>query len=155
MGAVWLCTRTQLRRRGLASLALALVVGLAGGIALAALAGAGRSDTALVRFLAASDTVDTRVVWDTSGGGSIDQPELAARLAGVAALPQVRAAHRAAVVIVSVLDPAGPMRPARQLAWVGLDRPGHEALGRPLLVAGRWPRQDDAEEALVDEEFAS
>ena len=155
MGAAWLCTRAQLRGRGLASLLLALLVGLAGGFALAALAGARRSDTALVRFVTASVTVDDRVVWDMSGGGSIDQPELAAQLAGVAALPQVRAAQRAAVVIASVLDPAGPMGPARQLAWVGLDRPGHEALGRPLLVAGRWPRPDRAEEALVDEEFTS
>ena len=153
MGAVWLCARAQLRRRVLASLVLALLVGLAGGIALAALAGARRSDSALVRFMTASDTVDARVVWDTSGGGSVDQPDPAAQLAGVAALPQVRTAQRAALVIVSVLDPAGPA--ARQLAWVGLDRPGHEALGRPLLVAGRWPRPDDAEEAMVDEEFAS
>jgi hypothetical protein len=97
-------------------LLLALLVGLAGGFALAALAGARRSDTALVRFVTASVTVDDRVVWDMSGGGSIDQPELAAQLAGVAALPQVWAAQRAAVVIVSVLDPAGPMGPARQLA---------------------------------------
>jgi hypothetical protein len=52
-------------------------------------------------------------------------------------------------------DPTGPAGPARPLALVGLDRPGHEALGRPLLVAGGWPRPDHAEEALVDEEFAS
>ena len=107
MGAVWLCARAQLRGRVLASLVLALLVGLAGGIALAALAGAHRSDTALARFLAASDTVDARVVWDTSGGGLTDQPDLAAQLAGVAALPQVRTAQRVAFVIVSVSDPTG------------------------------------------------
>jgi hypothetical protein len=155
MGAVWLCARAQLRGRVLASLVLALLVGLAGGIALAALAGAHRSDTALARFLAASDTVDARVVWDTSGGGLTDQPDLAAQLAGVAALPQVRTAQRVAFVIVSVSDPTGPSGPARQLALVGLDRPGHEELGRPVLVAGRWPRPDRAEEAVVDEEFAT
>ena len=155
MGAVWLCARAQLRGRTLASLVLALLVGLAGGIALAALAGARRSDSALVRFVAASDTVDARVLWDISAGGLTDQPDLAAQFDGVATLPQVRAAQRAAVVIVSVSEPAGPAGPGRQLALVGLDRPGHEELGRPRLVAGRWPRPDHAEEALVDEEFAS
>ena len=154
MGAVWLCTRAQLRGRALASLVLAMLVGLAGGIALVALAGARRSDTALARFLTASDTVDATVVWDTSVELT-NRTDRADELAAVAALPQVRAAHRVAFVILSGSDPTGPADPSRPIALVGLDRPGHEALGRPLLVAGRWPRPDQAEEALVDEEFAS
>ena len=54
MGAVWLRAKAQLRGRLLASLLLALLVGLAGGVVLAAVAGARRSDAALPRFLAAS-----------------------------------------------------------------------------------------------------
>jgi hypothetical protein len=46
VGAVWLRARAQLRGRLLASLLLALLVGLAGGVVLAAVAGAHRSDTA-------------------------------------------------------------------------------------------------------------
>jgi hypothetical protein len=154
MGAVWLCARNQLRGWVLAGLVLALLVGLAGGIALAALAGAHRSDTALARFLTASDTVNLMVVWDSSV--ELTNPtDRADELAAVAALPQVRTAQRVAFVILSGSDPTGPADPSRQIALVGLDRPGHEALGRPLLVAGRWPRPDHPEEALVDEEFAS
>jgi hypothetical protein len=133
---------------------LTLVVGLAGGVVLAAVAGARRSDTALSRFLTASGTVNLMVVWDSSV--ELTSPtDRADELAAVAALPQVRTAHRVAFVIVSGSDPTGPADPSRQIALVGLDRPGHEALGRPLLVAGRWSRPDHPEEALVDEEFAS
>jgi hypothetical protein len=47
MGAVWLRARVQLRGRVRASLLLALLVGLSGGVVLAALAGARRSDAAM------------------------------------------------------------------------------------------------------------
>jgi hypothetical protein len=50
MGAVWLRARAQLRGRVWASLLLLLLAGLAGGVVLAALAGARRSDAALPRF---------------------------------------------------------------------------------------------------------
>lgn len=154
MGAVWLRARALFRGRLLASLLLTLVVGLAGGVVLAAVAGARRSNTALSRFLTASDTVNATVIWDTSVELT-NRTDRAEELAVVSDLPQVRTAHRVSFVILSVLDPTGPAGPARPLALVGLDRPGHEALGRPLLVAGHWPRPDHPEEALVDEEFAS
>lgn len=156
MGAVWLRARAQLRGRLLVSLLLALLVGLAGGVVLAAVAGARRSDAALPRFLAASRTTDT-LVYILGPGTQPGQPvrsDLAAQLRAVAALPQVRAAQRLCGVIMSGSDPTGRVGPSRQLAWVGLDRAGHEAFGRPMVVAGRLPRPDRADEAAVDEEFA-
>jgi ABC-type lipoprotein release transport system permease subunit len=156
MGAVWLRARAQLRGRLLASLALALLVGLAGGVVLAAVAGARRSDAALPRFLATSRTTDTSV-YITGPSNRPGQPAgtgLVAEFRAVAALPQVRGAQRVCPLILSGSDPAGGSGPSRQLGWVGLDRPGHEAFGRPMVVAGALPSADRADETAVDEEFA-
>jgi FtsX-like permease family len=156
VGGVWLRARAQLRGRLLASLTLAILVGVAGGVVLAAVAGARRSEAALPRFLTANRTVDTLVAI-TGPGNLPGQParnDLAAELPAVAALPQVRAAHRVCLVILSASDPTSGAAPSRQLALVGLDRAGHEAIGRPRIVAGRPPRADRADEAAVDEEFA-
>jgi hypothetical protein len=156
MGAVWLRAGAQLRGRLLASLLLALLVGLAGGVVLAAVAGARRSDAALPRFLAASRTTDTSV-YITGPQNRPGQPagtDLAAEYRAVAALPQVRGAQRVCPLILSGSDPAGRSGPSRQQGWVGLDRAGHEAFGRPMVVEGMLPRPDRADEAAVDEEFA-
>jgi hypothetical protein len=151
MGAVWLRARAQLRGRLWASLLLVLLVGLAGGVVLAALVGARRSDAALPRFLAASRTTDATVWFLGPRGGQPARSDLAEELRVIDGLPQVRDAARIAAVVMAVSDPGGP---SRQLGFVGLDRDGHEAFGRPRLVAGRLTRLDRAEEATVDEEFA-
>ena len=155
MGAVWLRARAQLRGRVRASLLLALLVGLSGGVVLAGLAGARRSDAALPRFLAASRTTDA-TVWFIAGprGGQPARTDLAHELRAVAAMPQVRTAERGSQVILSASDPTGPSEPSRQLGWVGLDRAGHESLGRPIVVAGRLPDPERPDEAVIDEELA-
>jgi hypothetical protein len=58
MSAVWLRARAQLRGRAQATVLLLLLVGITGGVVLAAVAGARRSDAALPRFLAFSQTTD-------------------------------------------------------------------------------------------------
>jgi hypothetical protein len=151
MGAVWLRARAQLRGRLWASLLLVLLTGLTGGIVLAALAGAHRSDAALPRFLATSGTTDATVWFLGPRGGQPARTDLAEELRVIDGLPQVRDAARVAALIMAVSDPGGP---SRQLGFVGLDRPGQEAFGRPRLVAGRLPRLERPEEAAVDEEFA-
>jgi hypothetical protein len=156
MGAVWLRATAQLRGRVRASLLLALLVGLSGGVVLAALAGARRSEAALPRFLAASRTTDT-IVGILGPGNRPGEParnELASEVRAVAGLPQVRAAQRVCLVILSGSDPTYGAPPSRQLALVGLDRVGHEAFVSPMVVAGRPPNPDRADEAAVDEEFA-
>jgi hypothetical protein len=156
MGAVWLRATAQLRGRVRASLLLTLLVGLSGGVVLAALAGARRSDAALPRFLASYRTADTLVgiIGPGNRPGEPARNDLAAEVRAVAALPQVRAARRVCLVVLSGSDPTSGARPSRQLAIVGLDGVGHEAFGRPMVVAGRLPRPDRADEAAVDEEFA-
>ena len=52
MPSVWMIARSQLRRRRGATILLALLVGLAGAVVIAAVAGASRTDSAMKRFVA-------------------------------------------------------------------------------------------------------
>jgi ABC-type uncharacterized transport system permease subunit len=52
MAAVWARARAELRRRWQATVLLVMVVGLAGGAVMAAVAGARRTDSGMDRFLA-------------------------------------------------------------------------------------------------------
>src|SRR5436305_12688266 len=62
VGAVWIAARARLRRRWGATVALVLLVGLAGGVVIAAIAGASRTDSAMKRFVAYSRPEDAYVV---------------------------------------------------------------------------------------------
>src|SRR5437667_12530797 len=77
--AVWMAARAQLRRRWGATVALALLVGLAGGVVLAAVAGASRTETAMKRFVDYSRPEDAYVVVNgptsqVPGGGIAGPP---------------------------------------------------------------------------------
>src|SRR5438128_707642 len=61
VAAVWMAARAQLRRRWGATVALVLLVGLAGGVVIAAIAGASRTDSAMKRFVAYSRPEDAYV----------------------------------------------------------------------------------------------
>src|SRR5436305_2361068 len=61
VGAVWIAARARLRRRWGATAALILLVGLAGGVVVAAVAGASRTDSAMKRFVAFSRSEDVYV----------------------------------------------------------------------------------------------
>src|SRR5438046_1973944 len=61
MSAVWMAARAQLRRRWGATVALILLVGLAGGAVIAAIAGASRTDSAMRRFVKFSQPEDVYV----------------------------------------------------------------------------------------------
>ncbi len=67
MGAVWLRLRAELRGQWRGWLALAVLLGVIGGIALMAAAGARRTDTAYPRFLRASHAADLLVTPARSG----------------------------------------------------------------------------------------
>lgn len=106
MRAVWLRATAQLRGRVRVSVLLALLVGLAGGLVLAA-----------------------------AGG----QPARGAqRNLGLSA-------H-----LVSGTDPASPAGPRRQAAVVALDPGGGDLAGRPMVIAGRLPREDRADAAAPE-----
>jgi hypothetical protein len=155
VSAVWLRTTAQLRGRVQLTVLLALLVGLAGGLVLAALAGARRSDAALPRFLAFNQTTDA-MVWVVPRSGSFfdDRSHLGQERRVVAGLPGVRSTTRGSVIIVSGTDPASPAGPRRQTAVVALDPGGGDLAGRPMVIAGRLTREDRADEATIDEELA-
>jgi hypothetical protein len=155
MGVLWMRARAQLRGRVGANLFLALLVGLAGALVLAAAAGARRSETALPRFLAANQTVDA-AVYVPASSPSDDLSEARRR---VGALPEVRQAFRATgwttgALILAVADPADPSRWHRQLGTAALDPGGSVVFGHPIVVAGRLPNERRPDEVAVDEELA-
>jgi hypothetical protein len=61
LSAVWLRARAQLRGRVQATVLLAVLVGLAAGMVLAAVAGARRTNAALPRFVAHDHAIDAIV----------------------------------------------------------------------------------------------
>jgi hypothetical protein len=155
--AQWVRAKVQLRGRGLASLFLALLVGVAGALVLAAAAGARRSEAALPRFLAVNRTVDSWVTVQTDDPAN----NLAKVRDKLAALPEVRQVFRVSGVvgglIVAGADPAEGAHPVRWHLLIGgaaLDPGGSIAFGRPIVAAGRLPDERRPEEAAVDEELA-
>jgi ABC-type lipoprotein release transport system permease subunit len=87
LAAVWLRWRSELRSRWRAWLAVAALVGLAGGVVIAAAAGARRTDSAYPRFLRAYKAADVLIADD----GEVPQPF---DLRKVERLPQVAEAVR-------------------------------------------------------------
>jgi hypothetical protein len=151
MGVLWLRAKAQLRGRARASLLLALLVGLAGALVLAAAAGARRSEAALPRFLAANRTMDAAVLVQP------DEPfdDLAEARRRLAALPEVRQVFRlTGALILAGADPTDPGRWHRQLGAVALDPGGSMAFGRPIVAAGRLADERRTDEVVVDEELA-
>src|SRR5438552_6351440 len=86
MNAVWMRARSEVRSRLAAILSLAIIVGVIGGVVVAAAAGARRTETAYPRFLAAENAL-TLVVQV----GSKDPPTARRVLREIEDFPQVEA----------------------------------------------------------------
>ena len=84
MGAVRMCGRAVLRRRVPATIAMALLVGVAGGAVLAAVAGARRTESAYPRLLDATRASDVTVI--PGGFGARVAPRRLGRLPNVVAV---------------------------------------------------------------------
>ncbi len=97
MGSVWLSLRADVRLRWRAWLALAALLGLVGGIALTAAAGARRTDTAYPRFLLRSHAADLLVTPTLSGFHGYFR--------AVSGLPQVAVSDSAAFLQMSLPGP--------------------------------------------------
>src|SRR5438309_12004113 len=123
---------SQLRRRRGATVAVTLLVGLAGGVVLAAVAGASRTDTSMDRFITYTRPEDVFVIVNGSDGGTPDQV-LSAR-ARVLALPRLADSARA---------PYPLLPPARAVGGVGrrspfgaADAPASRRMERRLVLQG-------------------
>ncbi|HUI04655.1 MAG TPA: hypothetical protein VLZ77_14035, partial [Acidimicrobiales bacterium] len=155
MSFIWMRARAELRTTWRTTVVLALVLGLGGGAALAALAGARRTSGALPRFVAYS-------LPDTGGflygNHSVPPPEpsvpadstalppLARR---IVSLPDVVGYFRAPYLFVGTRP--GARRPG-DLNVVGIaDADMFRALDRPLVLAGHLPDPGQPFEAMVNE----
>lgn len=144
MTAVWTRARAELRGRWRATLALTVLVGLVGGVVMAATAGARRTASAFDRFLEATDAahVAVRVEGD---------PRL---LAQVEQLPQVAAAAPLSYLLVR---PAGTdLEPALEFtALAGVDARLGTVVDRPLVIRGRAPDPGRIDEIAINEAAAA
>src|SRR5215475_7150792 len=99
VSAVWMRLRSEARTRWRAWVSLALLIGLAGGAAVAAAAGARRTETAYPRFVQAQNGYDLI----TGGFPKSVDPERA--LAEIKAMPEVREWARVDVAASSAILP--------------------------------------------------
>jgi hypothetical protein len=139
----WYLARTELRRRWQATLVLAALVGLTGGVLLTTVAGARRSSTAYERFREETRAADLDIAFD--GEPTVDIDEAKAR---VGALPDVTVVTQTAFPFIV---PAGSgFYPYLDfLAIVGLDDEFGSTIDRPRLVDGRMPDAERPEEIAV------
>jgi predicted lysophospholipase L1 biosynthesis ABC-type transport system permease subunit len=155
MSFVWLRVQAALRHRWRALVVLAVVVGIGGGAAITALAGAQRTDTAVPQFVSYS-------LPDTGGflfgsvlsppvtpGIPADSLALAPAEQRVVHLPQVVSYFRAPYLFFAQ-SPAG--NDPSQVNVIGdADSDLYRTVDRPIVVAGRLPRPDQPFEVAVNE----
>ena len=155
MGLVWFRWRADVRARWRSALALALVVAVGGGVALAALAGARRAQVAMPQFVAYSLPDDGGFLYGSltspaaipgAGSTSLALPPLAQRIVD---LPQVVAYFRAPYLYVTT-DPSG--RHNGSTAVIGAaDADLYHRVDRPLVVAGHLPNPGRPFDAAINE----
>jgi ABC-type lipoprotein release transport system permease subunit len=131
--------RAELRTRYAAILSLALIVGVIGGVVIAAAAGARRTETAYPRFLRAEKAMD--VVVDVTGR---DPAAVDRVLNRVASLPQILDSGRITLAQGSLLIP-GRRKPGNVFPIVSLDGRFGFSINRPKILRGRMldPRSTD------------
>ena len=164
-----MAARSQLRRRWGATVALILLVGLTGGVVIAAIAGSSRTDTAMKRFVAFSRPEDAYVTVNgprppgASGFGGPPPNATPAQLQDYIAktiadreqlvrLPQVAEAGRAPYMFMSP-DSEGKELGAIN-AFAAADGHAFRTMDRPMILHGRFARLDRPDEAIVDDTTA-
>ena len=133
--AVWLRTWSELRTRWRAALSLALLVGVSGGVVMAASAGARRTHTAYTRFVTAQRAWDVAITNDPS---AVMEPE---QLTAIEGLPGVRDSVRGIVDYAHVGVGIAFFAPADGRVGTTIDR--------YKLLEGRRPDPARADEVVV------
>ena len=143
MNPVWLCVRARLRQdwRGLA--VLTLITALMGSVALTALAGARRTDTAVGRFVQYAGPMLGQVSADP------------ATMAKIAALPDVAYSEIGALMLVIPVAVDGrPIAPQATDNAITLARVTRAPQSRAIILAGRDADQSRADEVVLNESAA-
>lgn len=149
MGAVWYRARADLRRGVWGTVALVALVGFAGGVALAAVAGSIRTRDALPEFLAYNRAPDAGVYVDSE----LPEAEKVRLINQVTTLPEWDAVAVIAAAVVSVRPPG---RNYSVMVASAL-REGSFPLGfsRPIIVDGHPPDPSSPTDAVINEAFAN
>ena len=140
LGAVSLVARAELRTRWRGLVALGLMLGLVGGVVLGTVAVADRTVTAYARLGAAIGVADAQVLLPAAHATVFEK---------VATMPGVTASWTPVSWIAQINTPA--------VRFVSLSGgPDHPpGLAEPVVIAGRAPRADAADEILVGEPAAA
>lgn len=146
MGAVRFRAAVELRRHWRGSVALAVLTGIGGGLALATFAGARRTDTALDRFVAGAGQ---------QPDATIDLgPELDS-IRAIANLPRVTRTARVTFVFLRPPAARSPSLAAPDtIGSIVFDDPGRPFLHGGIVVAGRVPDALAPDEVAIDEAAA-
>jgi putative ABC transport system permease protein len=146
MAAAWLALRAGLRSRWRPLLALALLLGVAGGVVLTAAAGARRTDTAYPRLLRSANAAQLLVI-----GSQYSPPGY---FAGLRRLPQVASLSEASLYDVVLPGRHGPGSTTVQAFSSPNDSFGVTA-DRVKLLAGRLFRPGEPRAVMVDPQLAA
>lgn len=156
MTPIWLRTRSELRARWRAALGLAIVIGLSGGVVMAAAAGARRTESAYPRLLVAQNGTQGLLVSDPGaffGFASLDFDK-------IRAMPEVVDTASIAIFVGfwrtpsgKLLTPIGDRNPV--VSFASPDGRFDHALNRMRAREGRLPDQSRSDEAAVSYEAAT
>ena len=155
MGLIWLRSRADMRVKWRTFVVLALVVGLGGGVALAAFAGARRTDTAVPQFVAYSQPDDGGFLYGNASsppvvtGLEANSLALAPLEQHVVDLPQVVAYFRAPYLFLTP-DPRGHNNGSLNAIGVA-NADLFRTVDRPLVIAGRLPDPNHPFDVVINE----
>jgi hypothetical protein len=146
MGAIWLALHADLRRRWRPVLALALLLGVTGGVVLTAAAGARRTDTAYPRLLRSTQAAQLQLIT-----GGYTQHGFIAQLRR---LPEVMSVSEASLYDALLPVPHGrPSAPVE--AFSSQDDSFGITADRVKVLSGRRFSPADPRAAMVDQQLAA
>ena len=152
MRGAWLWARSDLRRRWMSLVVVALFIAFTSGATMALVAGARRAGSATERFSSASDLADLAafVGYDPSDStGEAHEQGVADLIAALDRDPDVTR-YEQGEFVVATPDPVPPG--SFGFAYVARPGGGPGLFGTPLLLDGRYPTA--ADEMLVNERAA-
>ncbi len=141
--AMW--ARRDLRRRWLSLVVLGLLAGLSASLAMAAIAGARRADTAFNRLSSGTEAADAVVFPSQTTPGVFNWSK-------IGTLPYVKAIAPWTLVF-GVNGTGSAAHP--DLLFMPVDRQWFKTIDRPVIRAGRFWHPGAVGEAMIDEEAAS
>src|SRR5438270_9658020 len=142
MNAVWMRVRWELRSRIASVVVLGLIVGVIGGVVIAAAAGARRTDTAYARFLRTTRAVDIIV--------TPNPPDAVAHRREIARLPDVAATTLVTLATGRMELPSGrAVRVPDVFPLVSADGRFGTSLNKMKILSGRSPDQRRPDEVAV------